>query len=789
MPVQLADAKFWPGTATVKTASLAFVIDDLPAMTTAPYTVAHGRAPVSQIAAADVPPPDLALKADDNRIEATTNRFGVRLLLGEKTYDPVAAAADVPGPVMGMRLADGARFGGSRLYSTTPVAGYAARLVEKGPAFMRVECRYQYAEGTTNSMTTQLNAQGNRVYYSTSVSKKQPNDGWEILLNGLPPLAFQYMPEQVKVQPRTHAIEGWKERAIADYPTGIVSSLVPWGEWTTEFTQTEFFLAFVDEDTALKTPPGNLDDPAAGPTTIQLHDASTAPADGRKLFIQRLDAGAWVEPRSGVSCAKASVPLIRAADGSLLLRISNKSGVRQWTISENPSYRAKLIKLLAPTNTMQDGLEDFNIVKDMALDWPSTGPKHPNLFLGAADFAQAAAKNPEAIQRLMDPEAIRKDLASYPFFHTMRKSADVICRYDALIDSDLIKLEDRKLFRAQMAYLAYRLASPANWSPERGYNIGNPKMTAAHSVNQGLAASVLIDHPMAKVWSEKPITSMNAWMDAIDAAGHWPESSHYARVSESKFIFYAIAAHRAGLHDFRTDPRFKRMFTFYQRTMKPPDPMRTMPAGTKDAPKHPRVTPPYGREGNGESIGLGGVVAKAIAKLGPAYSRTLQWNFASGHFSRQTGEPMAGYDQLLTDASLPVPRGHTEAEPAFATLGDGMVIKVSGTFGTDYAFLSDTTNSAKAEHAIFIGTVASVQDRTNGLVLALGAEGSVAYNQYGIASTIPSSLRVSPSVLSVNLPPDHAGGHVLLLHHKAGSWMPLPMEPLPPTRSQPSIML
>lgn len=146
------------------------------------------------------------------------------------------------------------RFGGSRLYGTTPVAGYAARLVEKGPAFMRVECRYQYAEGTTNSITTQLNAQGNRVYYSTSVSKKQPNDGWEILLNGLPPLAFQYMPEQVKVQPRTHAIEGWKERAIADYRTGIVSSLVPWGEWTTEFTQTEFFLAFVDEDTALKTP-------------------------------------------------------------------------------------------------------------------------------------------------------------------------------------------------------------------------------------------------------------------------------------------------------------------------------------------------------------------------------------------------------------------------------------------------------------------------------------------------------------------------------------------------------
>ena len=35
--------------------------------------------------------------------KAVTRRFGARLLLGAKNYDPPAAAATVPGPVLGLR--------------------------------------------------------------------------------------------------------------------------------------------------------------------------------------------------------------------------------------------------------------------------------------------------------------------------------------------------------------------------------------------------------------------------------------------------------------------------------------------------------------------------------------------------------------------------------------------------------------------------------------------------------------------------------------------------------------
>jgi len=276
--------------------------------------------------------------------------------------------------------------------------------------------------------------------------------------------------------------------------------------------------------------------------------------------------------------------------------------------------------------------------------------------------ANARGRRGAAYTTLHDLDALRNGLALYGYMDTMRAAADVICRYDALIDSDRVTPAERKVLRAQMAYLAYRLASPANWSIERGYNSGNLNMSVAHTLNQGLAACILADHPMAREWSANPVKFMNEWMNRIDSAGHWPESSGYARVSESKFIYYAIAAHRAGLHDFLNDPRFKRMVMYFERTLTPPDPQCVMTDSPANDPHHPRVTAPYGRGGNANSVGLGGIVAKATATIDPEYSRILQWSYARTYFSTMLGEPMAGYDQLLCDPTLPTQKPDWKSE-------------------------------------------------------------------------------------------------------------------------------
>ncbi|MHB9023008.1 MAG: hypothetical protein ACYC7E_02375 [Armatimonadota bacterium] len=98
------------------------------------------------------------------------------------------------------------------------------------------------------------------------------------------------------------------------------------------------------------------------------------------------------------------------------------------------------------------------------------------------------------------------------------------------------------------------------------------------------------------------------------------------------------------------------------------------------------------------------------------------------------------------------PRKRTAPVPVFATLGNGTIIKASGPFGTDYGFLSAFPGEGSGEGAFFKGTAASVQNRTNGLVLSLGAGGEVRFRSYGIAAEIPVSVRIGNTALTLELP-------------------------------------
>jgi hypothetical protein len=98
------------------------------------------------------------------------------------------------------------------------------------------------------------------------------------------------------------------------------------------------------------------------------------------------------------------------------------------------------------------------------------------------------------------------------------------------------------------------------------------------------------------------------------------------------------------------------------------------------------------------------------------------------------------------------PRKRATPAPTFTTLGDGLIIKVAGDFGTDYGFLAALDATAVGEGASFKGTAASVQDRLTGLVLSLGARGEVRYQGFGLTADFPASLRVHGKELSVELP-------------------------------------
>ncbi|MHB9024392.1 MAG: hypothetical protein ACYC7E_09485 [Armatimonadota bacterium] len=98
------------------------------------------------------------------------------------------------------------------------------------------------------------------------------------------------------------------------------------------------------------------------------------------------------------------------------------------------------------------------------------------------------------------------------------------------------------------------------------------------------------------------------------------------------------------------------------------------------------------------------------------------------------------------------PRKTGDPSPTFFTLGNGHIIKVRGTFGTDYAFLSALPVEASGDGVAFNGTAASVQNRGGQSVLSLGAKGAVQYQGVSLAADFPASLRVADGQLTVELP-------------------------------------
>ena len=342
---------------------------------------------------------------------------------------------------------------------------------------VRVRYNYQYNDGTKLQLILRMDAYDSRVVIDSTVDGNNTDTGWDLLLTpGLPTSAIQFMPEQVTVQPGTTLVNGWRNKPLANYAAGTIMNLVPWGDWWDEFTAPSFYLVY--------TPP-------------------TTPA--RELIIKRLKPEVWVDPGPVGSMnfwdqwQPKVIPFMKDADGSLYLRNNNAQGRRVWMLGEQLNSQRGPV---SPANNAMDTepVGDLDSVKDLILDWTASAESSPRLYLSGTELADAGTRFPSAYSDLRNVASARSDLASLGFYDTMRRPAATVCRYDAVVDSDLITTQERALFRAQMAFIAYRLASPANWSSERGFRSGNENMTVSQTLNLGLAACALRDHPMAPTW-------------------------------------------------------------------------------------------------------------------------------------------------------------------------------------------------------------------------------------------------------------------------------------------------
>lgn len=657
VPVQLSDIEFWPArrggrSPFVRNATVSFIVDLAP-LARDTYTLSYGSKPAEAPDLAS----DLVIAVGDDAAELRNSHTGIRLALGSETFTEPVPPAQVPAPVRSLRMSDGTVFGASRLFGDRGVAAWSSELIDNGPVFARVRFRYTYADGAVLTLDVRLAARQREIEWFTEVNQEAAGSGFDLILSeGLPPLLLHLQREHGRNRPVFEAagtsIRDWAVKRLADYDDARITSLTPWADWWNNWTQT-----------TLRLQPDGFE---------------------RELHVERRNAAVWVEHETtGYRLNHKLVPLRKGEDGEIYLRFNNMAGHREWvTRDSEPTedvgwYGAQVI----PERPRLD------VIKDYVLEWPEDpGNPHPRLYMSADDLDKAVERgpiNPEQ-PRTIRPHQQVAPLGSNPThffaamldaylasgrceelaaeaeladglgralallgrFDKMRYVPTLLPLYDVIVNSDLVTPRQRRVFRAQMAYLGYLMADPATWDVERNYRSFNFNMTVMYLLNQGLIGCLLTDHPESPQWTGQAVKNLRQWLaERVGPEGEFPESSSYTHASVNSMIAFAVAAQKAGLHDFFEEGPFKRLGEFIARQYTPKDPFR----------RDWRVIPPVGRHTAGHPGGsIPGIFARATADSDPGFSKTMQWTWNEMGNSIAINVPnLGGLEQWYMDSMLP----------------------------------------------------------------------------------------------------------------------------------------
>ncbi len=540
-PVQLFDVQTWPGSDAVQSARVAFVVNELNPLTTNSYQLSYGKKLVAPVASA------LQVKADARQVELVTPKIAVRLPVGSQTFDPPASADQVPGPIAAVRIGDEPWFGQSNLYGPGLIMQWSAKLIDNGPVFARVESTYTYANGTVLTLRVQASTGENTIRCDMEVTGEQPNDGWSLALT--PATAFSEMQNVYGLGTFMRETKVPVPAAAGDKPLAYLS---PWaGDYW-----------FPDS-----------------PAIIRLRRAAPAP----ELQLCVRDIGDWVVPQDRPSWSNFAtwsnawdtpprmwagwqsrrIPLLATGGGGVRLQVNLMSGRRHWTMTSDTDGTAVMDTFLRKAMTTHGNLPLLDEVKDMVLDWPDGAPE-----------PQGAA-TPVVGDEVLDK------LAHIDIFR-MNEGMRIFDRYRRVLDAATSPAQ-RRLHKAQMAYLAYMAADPRHWSFERGFSSGNPNMTVTRVCNIGLFGLTLTGHPKSREWFEYANNWMKYWLaETVTEKGYWPESAHYAGVSLAAMGDFAAASANTAGYRVSADPKYQALQQFYGGKV-------ATPAG---------VIVPYGRGGS-----------------------------------------------------------------------------------------------------------------------------------------------------------------------------------------------
>ncbi|HUT59081.1 MAG TPA: hypothetical protein VNA25_14625 [Phycisphaerae bacterium] len=629
LPFQLSKVSFHDRKGEfIKSAVIAFFVDELPAMGARNYTVLWDPG-----AFASASQPAAALKETDLKaetFEVTNGLFGVRLA-GRKRFDAPADASTVAGPLRGFKGPDGVWRATSRFVTDAKVLGWKAELLERGPLWKLYRVRFEFDGGRFYELELKMVVDHPYAYVTE-------RNNFRLRIAELPhPLCGE----------SGHMAHGrnYIRWGVADQLRILMKeNFDPDVCYTPEtfcygFAQDPLKHDEVKVWTAVRPVFPSVDAPWLG-------TYSTDEKKNDLIAIVGRDAAHWEYPDSSINPhhltpgvnaeihfvdepgehAYYRIPVARAVR-HWLLAVGDK---REWTKLRYPGGNQSAYPYLAHLRTKVCDLP-LDKVKDWRLDWEQKLPGEPRLFFSPAQ-AQALWKRIEAhepfkpylpkVKGLLTGEGGAKTVRSVGA-HTGENMVDLLFRvgYSGFVQSisiarpmrgvaEALDYNARTLDAAQVARTRREMAFLTSalidgdywqyaWNRERTSYL--PNFGSDLYLAVGLMALVLPDHPNSRLWLQYTLGELDkefTYYISPDGAGEENVANYYLWTWRQFTPLLGALKHN-GIFDAGRHPRYQAACRFWIEVLTPPQ--AKLAAYAAAAPVRPeerlRRIPPFGDHG------------------------------------------------------------------------------------------------------------------------------------------------------------------------------------------------
>jgi len=587
---------------------------------------------------------------------------------------PTAAGAYAHGPIAGLRLRSGRWIGSGQLQATPEIQRYQAQITADGPVFSEVQATYTFTNGKAWTITLRL-ITGEPVVLIREQCNLDAKSRWLLRLD--PTFTPTFGVSQIDAGPTIPPAlcNGYIARPLIGEKSATPFVLHGWLPWWQLENAAAFSLFHLAGPVTITQQQVNwqwqrhftreakeitLEEAIYGTNKAALSPAQVAAATD-VLFLAAGHGAVWANP--GEDGLKKGLPLQTTPDGTVTLACPLAGPARAWLLGTSTIERtlgAERDAYACLNKFLETPLQE---VTALNLSWgnPAPATTYPRLFFDRARIAAVGERYPvpmasttagdkEALWAFLyhptpaTEQAFRKRFLSAlansvgrftsagrssvnaNTHHVTQPMMDLVFLSDmAFSQEGLFTPEERRRIQAQLAFLAYRIASPDFLSTPRNYQ-ATANMTTMRNTALVLLSCALRGHPQAAAWSQDGLTStaeaFKAW---IGPQGEWLESPHYQCVN-GDLLCMLLAAQRAGLSDLLYDRRFLQSWLYLARISTPPDPR----AGGL------RFLPTVGHTYRNEATCLFSVVAQLWREKDPAAAAELQWTWI------QQGRPRWG---------------------------------------------------------------------------------------------------------------------------------------------------